>query len=87
MWLLFAGPAADCSLLFGDPRSLPAVSNPALLSMIPGPTDRAPLPMPVASLDVYSLYHLQLSYRHAIPARTRTTPHNIYIYYNIIYTC
>ena len=65
--LLLAGPAADRSLLFGDPHGLPAASNPALLSMIPGPTDRAPLPMSVASLDVYSLYHLQLSYRHAIP--------------------
>ena len=45
----------------------PPLSFPTLLTLPYNPTDRARLPISIANLDVFSLYHLQLSYRHMVP--------------------
>ena len=71
--LLHGGPAVDLRLLFGDRHAPPASLNPTLFSLIPHPTDRHPPPTPVATCDVFSLYHLQLSFRHSIPRTLDTT--------------
>ena len=64
--LLCAGPSVDRRVLFGT-RCSTVFANPALLSLAYGKTDRKRCPFPVATMDVYSLYHRALSYRHVLP--------------------
>ena len=64
---LYGGPASDRSLLFADAHAAPLSLSPTLFSTIPHPTDRTPPPKCLSSLDVFSIYHLLLTYRHIVP--------------------
>ena len=65
--LFLGGEATDRYYLHRDPAAPPPVLDPTLLTLPYNPTDRMRPPITIANLDVYSLYHLQLSYRHVIP--------------------
>ena len=61
------GPAVDCSLIYAEPGSALPTADPSLLALSSQHTDRSPPPTPIARLDVYFLYHMQLTFRRAIP--------------------
>ena len=59
------GDAIDSLLLFGAGSR--ATPNPARLMLPYAPTDRTRPPALVSSLDVFTLYRVALTYRHAVP--------------------
>ena len=65
--LYLGGEATDRYYLNRDPTAPSPVLDPTLLTLLHNPTDRIRPPITVANLDVFSLYHLMLSYRHVIP--------------------
>ena len=66
MTTYYGGPAVDTMLLYGTPGPR-AFINPSHFALAYGLTDRLRPPFPASALDVYSLYHRSLSYRHSIP--------------------
>ena len=60
------GACVDSSLLFHEPGP-PSYPSPATLSLFHYPCDRAHDPIPLSTLDVYSLYHHALTYRRTLP--------------------
>ena len=65
--LYLGGEATDRYYLHHDPTAPSPVLDPTLLTLPYNPTDRVRPPVTVANMDVFALYHLQLSYRHVIP--------------------
>ena len=70
--LLHGGPLIDLRKLCGADLPPPR-ANPALLAFAFNPTDRIRLPLRASVVDVFTLYHLLLSYRWLIP-RTFAQP-------------
>ena len=64
---LLGGPSLDARVLFDVIAETAGHANPARLSLAYGLTDRLRPAVAVATLDVYFLYQLALSYRRVIP--------------------
>ena len=67
--LFLGGEAADRYYLHHDPTAPSPILDPTLLTLAYNPTDRLRPSVNLANMDVFSLYHLLLSFRH-IPPRT-----------------
>ena len=66
VWL-YGGPAVDRGLLFAEPDSPVPHADPSALSLSFPVSDQALEPLHVPTLDVFSLYHLQLAFQFAPP--------------------
>ena len=65
--LLYGGPVLDRYKLFGDVTAPSPRSDPSLLVLSQHQTDRQRNPLNAATIDVFSLYHLQLSFAWVVP--------------------
>ena len=66
VWL-YGGPAIHRSLLFDETTAPPPCATPSPLGLYFPPCDRSLSPLTLPTIDVYSLYHLQLLYQRTIP--------------------